>query len=127
MNGQWDTSELDRLGADFSAAPQRMQRSAPKVFEVAANKIKRGMADDASGHRHLPSLPRYVSYDRLGPLRYEIGFEKDSTGHLANIAAFGTSNNAPVMDHRAAMRRELPFMMRRLGDAGENAAVGTRR
>lgn len=123
----WDTTELDRLAGDFSAAPGRVQREAPKVFDVGANKIKKGMIADATGHGHLPQLQRHVSYDRLALLRYEIGFDKEGQGNLANIAAFGSVNNAPVMDHRAALRREVPYIMRRLGNVGENAAVGTRR
>jgi hypothetical protein len=124
---KWDTSELDRLTADLSGAPGRIQRQAPKVFEVAANKIKKGMIADATGHRHLRGLPAHVSYDRQGLLRFEIGFDKKGQGNLANFAAFGSINNAPVMDHRAAMRRELPSLVRYLGDEGEEAAIGGRR
>ncbi|MDR6117270.1 hypothetical protein QE370_000454 [Aeromicrobium sp. SORGH_AS981] len=123
----WDTDELDRLIVDMSGAPGRIQRSAPKAFEVAANKIKKGLIADATGHGHLPQLPRYVSYDRLALLRYEIGFEKDGQGNLGNVAAIGTSNNAPVLDHRASTRRELPHLERALGDIGENAVLGEER
>lgn len=122
----WDTSELDRMIVDLSEAPGRIQRRAPKVFEVAANKIKRGMKRDASGHGHLPDLDRHVSYDRLDALglSYEIGFDKIGQGHLANFAAFGSINNAPVMDHTAALREEIPFVMRNLGNAGADSVFG---
>ena len=121
---EWDTSEVDRLAADLSKAPARIQRSAPKVFARAAFEIKKGMKRDASGHRHLPQLDQHVSYDRLGLLDYEIGFDKVGQGNLANFAAFGSINNAPVMDHTAALRHEIPEIMRHLGDEGEDAVLG---
>lgn len=120
----WDTDQADRLSIDLRKAPGRMQRSAPKVFNVAANKIKRGMKLVASGHDYLPSLDQHVSYTRLDPLVFEIGFDKVGQGNLANIAAFGSVNNAPVMDHTAPLRAELPSLIRYLGDEGEDAVLG---
>lgn len=120
----FDTSELDRLAVDLSEAPGRIQRKAPKVFEVAANKIKAGMKRDASGHRFLPELDQHVSYTKFDILDYEIGFDKIGQGDLANFAAFGSVNNVRVMDHTASLRHELPFIQRNLGDAGESAVLG---
>lgn len=121
---KFDTSQVDRLSIDLSEAPGRMQRKAPKVFEVGANKIKAGMKRDASGHRFLPGLDSAVSYTRFDALDYEIGFDKRGQGNLANFAAFGSVNNVRVMDHTAALRHELPFIQRNLGDAGESAVLG---
>lgn len=121
---RFDTSQVRRLSLDLTKAPGRVQRSAPKVLEVAANKIKRGMKDDASGHGHLPELDRHVSYTKESALSYEIGFDKVGQGNLANIAAFGSVNNAPVMDHTAALRRETPILLSKLGDAAEEAVLG---
>lgn len=120
----FDTSQLDRLSVDLSEAPDRIKEKAPKVFEVGANKIKRGMKRAASGHRYLPSLDAHVSYDKHGPLDYEIGFDKVGQGNLANFAAFGSINNAPVMDHTLALREETPSIMSNLADAGESAVLG---
>lgn len=120
----FDTGEVDRLALNLSKAPGRMQRKAPKVFEVAANKVKRGMRRDASGHNYLSGLASTVNYDKLGDLSYEIGFDKIGQGHLANIAAFGSVNNAPVLDLNAPLRRELPFILRHLADEGEDAVLG---
>lgn len=120
---KFDTSQVTRLALDLSKAPGRIQRSAPKVLEVAANKIKRGMKDDASGHGHLPALDRHVSYTKESALSYEIGFDKVGQGNLANIAAFGSVNNAPVMDHAAALRRETPVMLSKLGQAAEDSVL----
>ena len=120
----FDTDELDRLALNLSKAPGRMQRKAPKVFEVAANKIKRGMRRDASGHNHLSKLASTIEYDKLGELTYEIGYKKIGQGNLANIAAFGSVNNAPVLVLDAPLRRELPFILHHLADEGEDAVLG---
>lgn len=121
---EFDTSEVDRLALDLSRAPGRMQRRAPKVFEVAANKIKRGMRRDAEGHRHLAGLPSQLEYDRLGALDYEIGYNKVGQGNLANFAAFGSINNAPVLVLDAPLRHELPHMLRALADEAEDSVFG---
>lgn len=122
----WDTSEVNRLAADLSRAPSRIQRAAPKVFEVAANKIKKSLRRDASGHDYLQSGFEFkVNYDRLGPIAYEIGFDDEGQGELANIAVFGSVNNAPIMQSPADHARlELPHIERHLGDEGEEAVLG---
>lgn len=120
----WDTSQVDLLAVDLRQAQGRIQRSAPKVFEVGANKIKRSMKRVASGHSYLPQLDQHVSYDRHGDLNYEIGFDKVGQGNLANFAAFGSINNAPVMDHTLPLREEIPSIMKHLADEGEDAVLG---
>lgn len=124
MRIEFDTSEVDRLALDLSRAPGRIQRSAAKVMLVAANKIKKGMRRDADGHDYLPHLGYTVNYDKVGDLAYEIGFDKDGQGKLANIMAYGSVNNAPILDHTAPLRRELPHIAANLGDAGAEAALG---
>lgn len=126
MTLRWDTSEVDRLAADLSRAPGRIQREAPKVFEVAANKIKKSLRRDASGHHYLQSGFEFkVNYDRLGPLAYEIGFDDEGQGELANIAVYGSVNNAPIMQSPADHARlEIPSMLRHLGDEAEEAVLG---
>jgi hypothetical protein len=120
-----DTSEVNRLGIDLSEAPGRMQRKAPKVFARGALEIKRRLQRDATGHGHLPHLQDFVSYDRLGLLRYEIGFTKAGQGNLGNIAVYGSVNNAPVMQSPAYhAEREAEEIVRHLGDAGEDAVLG---
>ena len=125
MSLRWDTSEVDRLAVDLSQAPGRIQRAAPKVFEVAANKIKKSLRRDASGHDYLQSgFAEKVNYDRLGGIAYEIGFDDVGQGELAGIAVYGSVNNAPVMgspaDHAVL---EIPHMLRHLGDEGEEAVL----
>lgn len=119
-----DTSELNRLALDLAQAPGRLQRKAPRVLLVGANKIKAEMRQDASGHGNLPHLAYKVNYDRLGTLEYEVGIDKGEQGSLGNVAAYGTSNNAPVFDHTASLRKELPHILRHLGDEAEDAVLG---
>src|SRR5689334_12657901 len=121
----WDTDEVDRLAVDLSEAPGRMQRKARAVFARGAFEIKGRIKRDASGHDYLPSLDNHVSYTKFGPLDYEIGFDKVGQGNLANIAVYGSVNNAPVMESPLmAARREIPAIERHLGDAGEEAVLG---
>lgn len=121
----WDTSEVNRLAVDLSEAPGRAQRKAPAVFARGAFEIKNRIKRAASGHGHLPSLDAHVSYDHLGFLDYEIGFDKRGQGNLANIAVYGSINNAPIMETPAMLARpELREIERHLGDVGEESVLG---
>lgn len=123
---EWDTSQVNRLARDFSKAPGRVQRKVPKVLRRGALEIKRRIERAAGGHDYLPTLDQHVSYTEFNPFDYEIGFDKVGSGNLANIAAFGSINNAPIMESPAMIaRRELPEIERHLGDAGEEAVLGT--
>ena len=119
------TTDVGRLALDLTRAPAKAQVAAWKVLEVGANKVKKGMAEAARGHKYLPQLPNYVSYDRIGMLglEYEVGFDKTGQGNLANIAAFGTSKNAPVMDHTAPLRAEEPVIVAQLLLAAEKSTL----
>jgi hypothetical protein len=122
---KWDTTELDALIVDLSNAPRRIQQEAPKVFEVAANKIKKSLRADAEGHDYLQSgFAAKVNYDRLGPMAYEIGFDDEGQGELANIAVYGSVNNAPIMSSPGMHALvEMPHILRHLGDEGEEAVL----
>lgn len=105
----FDTSELDALADDLVKSAQAV--AVEGVMKRAANNIKRTMKEDASGHRHLPGLARTVSYDIASTARevaIVVGFEKKGQGNLANIAAYGSRNNAPVLDITRGLRLELP-------------------
>lgn len=107
----FDTRELDSLATDFTVAASRVVPALVPVAQRAGVNMKRQMKRDASGHSHLPALPRYVEYDVThSPLSVtvEVGFRKEGQGNLANIAAFGSANNAPVMDITAPLAAELP-------------------
>lgn len=122
---EFESSDVANLALDLSRAPGRYQRAAPKVLETGAFKTKRNLQRMAKGHRYLGGLEGAAAYDALTPLHYEIGFDKGGVGSLANVAVYGTSNNAPVMGSpRDALRLELPAIMRHLGDEGEEAVFG---
>lgn len=125
MGFHWDTDEVERLSLDLREAPGRVQRRAPRVLARGALEIKNRLQRAASGHRYLPALDRFVSYDRVGDLRYEIGFEKAGTGNLAVFAVYGSINNAPVMmSPLDAARLEMGPIERNLADAGEASVLG---
>lgn len=119
----FDSDEVDEIFVDLTKAPNRMQRRAPAVFRRGAVQIKAGMRDDASGHDYLGQLPYTINYDELSPLDYEIGYDKVGQGNLAVFAAFGSINNAPVLDLNAPLRRESRHVERHLGDEGESAVL----
>ncbi|HET7386565.1 MAG TPA: hypothetical protein VFJ19_07890 [Nocardioidaceae bacterium] len=121
-----DASQVDELAVDLSRAPERMKRTAARTMKRSALEIKNKMREDFSGHDYAPSVPRSLEFRSLGGLAYEIG-ELDSAGPqwgLAAILAFGTSNNAPVVDKNAALRRETPIMVQHLLDGGADSVFG---
>lgn len=118
-----DTSDVHRLAVDLTGAAAKVQIGANVELEASAVRVRDGMKADATGHAFLPRLPEYVSYERvaLALLAYDIGFDKRGQGNLANIAAFGTSKNAPVMDHTASLRREEPVVVAAMLALGEKS------
>ena len=121
-----DSSEVDQLAFDLSRAPERMKRGTARTMKRSALEIKRGMQREFSGHRYAGAVPLSIEFQWQGGNRYEIG-ELDSAGPqwgLAAILSYGTSNNAPVADHRAPLRREAPAMLHHLLDAAEDSVFG---
>lgn len=122
-----DASEVTRLAVDLSGAPGRLQRRAPRTMKRSALEIKRRMMQDFSGHRQARGTELSLEMQQLDGLglTWEIG-ELDSAGYrwgLAAILAFGTSNNAPVVDHAAALWREMPTMITHLGGDAEDSVL----
>lgn len=123
-----DASQVDNLIVDLRGADERVQRSARRTMKRSALEIKRKMREDFSGHSYAPRVPYSLEFKRLDRdgLAYEIG-EITSSGPqwgIAAILAFGTSNNAPVVDHTAALRRETPAIIRHLGEGAEGSVLG---
>ena len=111
----FDTSELDALARELATAHLKVIPSVMPVAHRAGVNIKATMKKDASGHRRLGGLPRYVEYDierTASSVSVEVGFRKEGQGNLANIAAFGSVNNAPVMDIGRGLTEEVPNFMR---------------
>ena len=108
---------LDRLAVDLGSAGRKVTLASAKVLAVGAGKIRDGMRQDFSGHRHAPHIPNAINYDVRG-LDVEVGVDKAGPqGGLGNLLAFGSSKNAAVVDHTAALRRELPAIERYLSEA----------
>lgn len=123
-----DASQVEHLSVDLSRAPERLKRQASRTMKRSALEIKRKMQADFSGHEYAPYVQASLEFQRLDSLglAYEIG-ELDSSGPqwgLAAILAFGTSNNAPVVDKNAGLRREAPVMIQYLGTTAEDSVLG---
>lgn len=108
-----DASEVARLTASITHASTTAQTGAYAVIAKGAQNIKEGMARDASGIGHAPHFPSSITYDilprGLRTIAADIGPDKAKRqGALGNILAFGTSKNAPVWSHAAALDREAP-------------------
>ena len=120
----FDHSELDALARDLMAAPLKVIPALVPVANKAGVNMKRVMKSDASGHRHLPGLASKVNYEvdvAAGSITVEVGFVDEGQGELANIAAFGTSKNAPVMDITRGLTEEVPNFMRWCAKVGSEA------
>ena len=120
-----DASEVRALARDMAKAPSRMNRSGPRVMKKGAVQIKKGMAADFADNNYYPYISSAVNFDDISDWEKEIGVDKHGPqGGLGNILAFGTSNNAAVVDHVASLRRETPILVENLADAAEAAVFG---
>jgi hypothetical protein len=121
-----DSSQVMSLARDLAGAPRRVETQADRVMKKGALEVKRGMQRVFSGHRYAGAVPGSLEFQKVGPQTYDIG-ELDSAGPqwgLAAILAYGTSNNAPVVDHTKPLAREALVVAERLGDAGQDAVLG---
>ena len=119
-----DASGLDDLARAFATAHAKVIPAIVPVAHRAGNKIKATMRKDATGHGHLPGLASTVNYDlerTATTVTVDVGFQKRGQGHLANIAAFGSVNNAAVMDITRGLSDELPNFMRWVAKVGSEA------
>lgn len=121
-----DASEVMALARDLAGAPRRAESQAKRVMKKGALQVLRGMRSEFSGHRYAGAVPGSLEFVAVDPLTYDIG-EIDSAGPqwgLAAILAYGTSNNAPNVDHVRPLRREALVVSEKLGDAGQDAVLG---
>lgn len=126
-----DTSELDALTKDLLRARRRVHSEARKVMKRGALEVRKGMQRDfmRGANSYAPRVFRSLEFQAIGDdggLSYRIG-ELDSAGAqwgLAAILAFGTSNNAPDVDHTAALYAEIPKVEQYLAQAGVDSAFG---
>lgn len=121
-----DNHELAQLAADLRLAPGRMERDGKRIVKRGALEVKKRMQKEFSGHRYGGKLPGSLEFQEVAPLTYDIG-ELDSAGPswgIAAIMAFGTSNNAPNVDHTKALTGEADAISDNLGDKGESNILG---
>jgi hypothetical protein len=117
-----NSTDLARLAVDMGKIPVRTVTAAASVIRSTAAEVEAGMRKDFSGHRHARQIPRAVNSTVRG-LSAEVGVDKRGPqGPLGNILAFGTSKNAPVVNHRAALDRAMPGFVAALGAAADQAA-----
>ena len=120
----FDTSELDRLAADFTVAAAKIVPALLPTTNKTGVQMKAILKKDSTGHSHLPGLPSKAEYDvksAATSVTLEVGFRKEGQGNLANIAAYGSVNNAPVLDITRGLTEELPKFMRFIGEAAAKA------
>ena len=112
-DAHFEHGALDALASELAGV--RVLPSLIPVANKAGVNIKKVMKADATGHRRLAGLPRYVEYDvdsTPTSVTVEVGFRDEGQGELANIAAFGTAKNPPVMDITRGLTEEVPRFMR---------------
>lgn len=102
---------LTELIVSLDKATSRLDPEAQAVLGKAGLNIKKGVRRRWSGLRHLRGLARTVGYDVAhglsGPY-VEIGADKRGQGELANVAEFGTPNNAPIPALAPELDAEAP-------------------
>lgn len=124
-----DSHELAQLAADLRMAPTRATRAGKGIMKRGAVEVKRALGKEFESHDYSGRLGAALEFDTVGSddgLSYRIG-ELDSAGPswgIAAIMAWGTSNNAPVVDIMQPARKEAFAIERHIGAAGEQAVLG---
>jgi len=118
MDVSIDAHEVDRLAVSLGKAGRKATLEATAVIAKGALNIKNDMVKDFTGHRNAPAIPRAINYDLRG-LSAEIGVDKRGPqGGLGNILAFGTSRYPARLDHTRGLQREVPNVVKFLGEIG---------
>jgi hypothetical protein len=125
-----DDSEVRTLARDLSGAPARIQFDARGVINKGRKMTELAMKDVArearrSARTHIPHIANSVTSEMESPWQAVIGFSprRGTQGFVPHILAYGSVNNAPVMDHTQALRRTTPLILRMLGEAGEDDVI----
>lgn len=134
MSIEIDDRELHQLAVDIGGAPWRVTRNARTALSRSAALVDEQMTIDAYGHRgnwfgrpgtdYATKLDLHVSHELLGNWTADIGIEYKGVGKLAHIIVYGSANNAPVYDHTAALRRSIPQILQKFGEAAEDSVLG---
>jgi hypothetical protein len=104
-------SGLTELKVALDKATSRLEPEVMAVLGRAGMNIKRATQQRWAGMKHLPKLPGLVSYDvahGAGKVYVEVGPQHVGQGELANVAEFGTVNNAPRPGLSPSLDEEEP-------------------
>ncbi len=102
---------LTELIVDLDKATSRLQPEVAAGLGKAGMAIKKNTQRRWAGMKHLPKLPGLVSYDVFsvpGAVAVEVGPDHVGQGELANVAEFGTKNNAPRPGLSPSLDEEEP-------------------
>lgn len=84
-------------------------REVDAVVKRGAQNVKTEMVADVSSSRHFKGMAGSISYDQLGPGKYEVGPDKARRGGaLGNIYYFGTSRGGGSGDIDKPVNSETP-------------------
>jgi len=123
-----DTSEIDELVADLTAAPKILGNDARKIIQKGALNVKTEARRFARGLRHAPKYPSSITYDTYyaaGGVMAEIGPDRELgaglQGFLGPILEYGGTHSGPNAHMGPALDREGPRFEEALADAAEDS------
>jgi hypothetical protein len=110
---------LAELGADLTAAPEKLRAGVRATVEKAAVNVKfdaRDTVKSLTPKGYARAYPYSITYDvtqtATGGASAEIGPDKEKTqGPLGNLIEYGSANNSPIPHLAPALERELPNFM----------------
>lgn len=124
-----DSSQLDRLAADFGTVAKNAGPFVEKAVEFGTRNVRDDWRENAQGMPHAPAYPSSITYDievRGGltgsEIEGEIGPDKSRPqGALGNLIEYGSVNNAPQGLGLGALQREEPDFIEGLTKAESDA------
>jgi len=126
-----DTSDVDALTSDLSAAPDRLGERVERIVERGAFNVRRDARRLIRGQitgTYLPHYPRSITYDieRAGDaVEAEIGPESDMLqGGMGPGVEFGSANAPPFPHLIPAYEAELPRFHQFLAQASGEVLGG---
>ena len=113
MAGGMKVTGLNEFAVELDLAASRMLPEVAKVVGYGCNSIKKDWASRWSSlGKHLPMLPRSISYDVFywpGKVIGEVGPDLNRRqGPLGGVAEFGTPTSAPHPGGAPALDAESP-------------------
>jgi len=103
---------LDKVIVEFEAAASLTVASMQAVVGKGCNNIKKDWQAAWKGFKHLPSLPRSISYDVVtypGLIEGTVGPALNrKQGPLGGVAEFGSPTSAPHPGGAPALDAEAP-------------------